>query len=300
MKGLTTYQTKDGVRVARLHYSADPDKDPETEQGAKWIASQLRGYPGGMAGVKWRREMEIDFTLRGSSRVFPEWAEMIPKITCVPFEVPEHWPIWGGYDYGNREPFAFVAVAFESLEKCYQIDEIYQSGLSAPQQAQLIRERSYFKRLQGIVGDPSIWRKDQNQSGGYTLSIGDILKDNDVFVEKGRNEVGVDIVYRDLLKGTLWKNLDAPRFIIFDSCKNTLREFRNLTHTEWASSGVASRRDLPESIVSKHTNAWDGLKYLMLSQMHIEPGDAPLVPNTFMWYRKKMADLRRRRERLIA
>ena len=38
MKGIDDYMTKDGVRVLRVHYSADEDKAPNTKGGANWMA----------------------------------------------------------------------------------------------------------------------------------------------------------------------------------------------------------------------------------------------------------------------
>ena len=43
MKGIDDYMTKDGVRVLRVHYSADEDKDPNTKEGANWMAKSLIG-----------------------------------------------------------------------------------------------------------------------------------------------------------------------------------------------------------------------------------------------------------------
>ena len=47
MKGIHDYITKDGLRVVKVHYSADPDKDVATVEGKKWMAKALLGYPGG-------------------------------------------------------------------------------------------------------------------------------------------------------------------------------------------------------------------------------------------------------------
>ena len=48
MKGISKRTTKLGFHVLRLHYSADPDKDPATEAGKKWY-EEARRSRGGVA-----------------------------------------------------------------------------------------------------------------------------------------------------------------------------------------------------------------------------------------------------------
>ena len=56
MKGVKVYKSKAGFCVLRLHYSSDPNRDPDTVQGRAWIAEASKGLVGGIASSDWRSE----------------------------------------------------------------------------------------------------------------------------------------------------------------------------------------------------------------------------------------------------
>ena len=63
-KGVTTKtKLRDGerIRIIKVHYSADPAKSPDTEEGRKWLANELKNYAGGLNDPIWRREMEVEY-----------------------------------------------------------------------------------------------------------------------------------------------------------------------------------------------------------------------------------------------
>ena len=298
--GLSRYVTKDGIRVTKCHYSADPDKNIDTPKGLDWFYKSVKGYPGGQAGLKWQREMEINFQLSGSARLWPNFTDkMQPRITCDPLDVPEHWPIWCGYDYGSYNPFAFNAYAWETEEKIYQIDEIYKAGCPLHEQAKLIRERPYFSRIQGIIGDPSIWLNNQQRDGLDPISIGDIFDhEYDIHIQKGIKDKASDLWLRDLLNARLWRDLKAPRLIIFNTCTNILSELRKLRVKEWKTRQSREDNNTPEEIVAKDNHAWDAMKYVLLARQHEAPDELGPVPGTFGWYRQQIIQ-RKRREAMV-
>jgi len=67
--GCDAYMTQEGARVVRLHYSADPSKDPATPEGAAWKAKAMRGVP----LSEWLREMEMDETIAEGDPVFRDF-----------------------------------------------------------------------------------------------------------------------------------------------------------------------------------------------------------------------------------
>ena len=289
LKGMEQYTTETGIRVLRLHYSADPDKDPDTEKGMRWFQNQIKGYPGGQAGAKWQQEMEINFSIFSGNKVYPDWIERQAKIAVDPFNVPEEWPIYCGYDYGTANPFALTAIAFKSNDECYQIDEIVEPNLSVPQQAALIRKRPYWERVRGIVGDPSIWRKTQSSKDEERLkSIGEMFEDEGIYMEKGRNEPGVDMSFVALLDGYLWDKREAPKFRIFSHCKKTLRCFRNLRKKQHTTAHAIANMDNPEAIVQKNIDEFDALKYIMLSRGFETPESVVCMPGTWGWWAEQI------------
>lgn len=286
---MTFYETTTGIRVMKLHYTADPDKDPG-RNGMEWFQSAIKTYPGGVAGYDWQSEMEINFTQKRGYHVWPNFLDMQKQVTCSPFDVPPHWPIWAGYDYGHTNPFAFIAVAFDGVDYAYQIDEIHLRGKSVWEQAKLIKERPYFNRIQGVFADPSIWRKDQ-QDGPKTTSIHELFQEYGIYMRKGQNYERVDAAFIQLLNTVLWRDLGDPRFKIFNTCVNTLKEFRNVHWKQWANEKIRQLNPDYERIYTRNVDAFDALKYLMLARWRGQiPETSGAVVGSFDWYFQNILD----------
>lgn len=289
----------------RLHYSADPEKDPDVPVGFSWLQRTVQGFPGGMTGSKWQQEYEINFHATATQRIFPNWEELYAKIVCPRFDVPEHWPLYAGFDYGTSNPFAFIVVAFKSASEAFVIDEISEKNWSVAQQSWAMKTKPYFNRIVSIIGDRAIWSKTQNVQGEARLkSIGEMFQDEGIYIERGRNETGVDNAFIELLKGFLWYDgrgllLEEPRLILFEDCRNLLRNLRKLRRLEFKSMAARMERDLPEQIVSKDVDCFDALKYLMLSRGYDEPSRTGIIPGTVGWYRHKIKQAKRRRAAVL-
>jgi hypothetical protein len=102
-KGVSTRITSIGYNVMRLHYSADPDKDPATETGRRWLEHAKTG----MSDARWRKEFEIDYGALGGQRVFPEFEETTHVVDLFRME-PDAWTIWMACDPHPRTPHAFL------------------------------------------------------------------------------------------------------------------------------------------------------------------------------------------------
>lgn len=284
----------------RLHYSADPAKDPDTEKGLRWFTSQVRGYPGGQAGAKWQQEMEINFQIYSGQKVYPDWQERQQKVAVEPFDIPEEWPVYAGYDYGTSNPMAFTPIAFASNDECYQIDEIVLTDLSVPQQAKLIKKKPYWERVRGIVGDPSIWRRNQSGDEERLKSIGEMFEDEGIYMEKGRNEPGVDMSFVALLNGYLWNTKESPKFRIFDHCTETLKCYRNLRKKQHTTAHAIANMDDPEAIVQKGIDAFDANKYILLSRGFETPESLVSMPGTWGWWADQVEAKSRRGRNVLS
>jgi len=289
MKGIETYVTESGIRVMRLHYSADPRKDPDTERGQKWLQAQLKGYDGGIAGADWQQEMEINFRIKSGKKVFPDWeVKYQPRVTYDPeaVEIEEHWPLYAGFDFGVSNPTVFTVHAFESMERAYQIDEVVATGEDAAVAtfAQRLRRKPYWDRIRGIVGDPSIWNRNQMANEAYLTSIGDMYAEHGVMIQKGRKDVGVDMTFVTLLRGYLWQDLDNPKWLISRECQRTIRCFRNLRKIVNKSQDAIDNKANPETIVGKNVDEFDSCKYILLAVGFEDPESIEELPGTFEWH----------------
>jgi hypothetical protein len=105
-RGTSTRKTKLGFNILRLHYTADPDKDPLTTAGKAWLLNAKSG----MSEARWRQEYEIDYGALGGQLVFPEWetgTHVVP-----PFKLhPDEWTVSMACDPHPRTPHAFVWLA---------------------------------------------------------------------------------------------------------------------------------------------------------------------------------------------
>ena len=103
MKGISTRTTPLGWTVWRVHYTADPDKDP-VRNGKEWYAQARKG----MKERDWRKEYEIDYRALGGKLMFPEFN---PSVHLVEPRFPIdrcQWTIYLGADPHPRRAHAFV------------------------------------------------------------------------------------------------------------------------------------------------------------------------------------------------
>lgn len=109
MRGLTIKHNKNGFCAVRLHYTADPDKDPGTEKGRMWYEQARAAIKIGTQSEKdWEREMEINPNVYDGSPVFPNFdfeSDVVDNLTAT--EESAH-PILVGIDAGFRHPAVVV------------------------------------------------------------------------------------------------------------------------------------------------------------------------------------------------
>lgn len=98
-----------GVGVMFVHYTADPDKNPDTERGRQWLRRERRlfsGQPG-----KWNKLYEIDFQGPSGPRIFPEFDETLSFRPDLRFDPTR--PLMAQFDFGTCAP----AVSFAQWDR---------------------------------------------------------------------------------------------------------------------------------------------------------------------------------------
>ena len=264
--GLLLKRNKQGHRVIRLHYSADPDKNPDTEIGKAWFAKETNKYVGGTGSLGWRREMEIDFGAGSGELVFPEFFDMEGVLTCDPFdvlEIADKCNFFGGFDWGTRNPLSFHVYMETPDHRFFSIWEYYDEHKPVPYVARRIRECPYYDRLQWIASDPTIWTENISKRDGFT-SVAAMLQDEE--------EVGEEFIVDKLTPAhdrsdvsginkfkSMW-SITPPKFVIFKTCVNQISEFKNLKYPERKETTNET-----EKILDKNNHTWDDAKYFILS-----------------------------------
>ena len=267
MNGLTVKNNTQGHRVIELHYSADPVKAKK-----EWVTNQSNKYLGGINSLAWRREIEIDFGAGSGELVFPEFFESENKIVCDPFNVPETFNLFGGLDWGTRNPTSFHVYAENPEHKFYSVWELYVEGKTVPEVASAIKRCPYYDRLVWIAADPTMWTENQSRKDGFTSvaemmstqeEVGEFMIDK-LMPAHGRSDAdGINRIK------SLWLSNDI-KFYIVKTCPKQIEELRNLRYPE--------RREFTnetEKILDKNNHSWDDFKYFILSHPYgknlIEP-----------------------------
>jgi len=285
-KGIQSGISPEGVRVIRLHYSADPLKDPNTEVGKAWIERELQGYKG-KTDPRWRKEMEIDFDAHGGQLLFPYLLENEQTLFIPPAKI-EGMRLCAGLDYGTRNPSAFevlsvdydgnIQVIWEYYEAPRQPDETddqFRARKGYKVLATAIKSCPYFSKKLPIYADPSLWNRTQEASDAKGLmSIADLFVQEKVFLSKGQR--GRDFACYEKLNSKSWKDPKQPTFTIMKNCIWLWWEIQRLRFADFSAT-VMINKNLQERIIDKDNHAWDALKYAIMTIPQFTDMPAPRV-----------------------
>lgn len=272
MKGFTTRTTPTGYFVAQIHYTADPAKDPATPEGLEWLKREVRGYKGGLSSSAWRKEMEIDWKARSGHKVFEGLELMRDKIMINPFKIESWHEVNGGYDWGKRNPFAYIEMAV--IKECkYAMFGASGSGVDVPAQAEMIKRSPYASRVKHRYADPSIWTEDQVSKNGTYTSFQRVFDELGINFIKGRTD---DIALMERLEAE-WFEIkvddhgkvvkvpkENPTFKIFKNLEFLWESLINLRWSEFSPT-AEQQKGKKEEIAHSGNDPWDALKYVYLS-----------------------------------
>jgi hypothetical protein len=153
----------------RIHYTADPDKDPLTPEGAEWYAQERAGYA---SKAKWDREMEICFDTFEGTPVIDNWDR---SVFVRPCEYDPKLEIIMGVDYGTQVCGAILfqihTVPNYNAKQAWLIDEVILQGADTVQLAQMLRrkmEARYRETFETV--NFRIWADPKGQSKSETTS----------------------------------------------------------------------------------------------------------------------------------
>ncbi len=269
-KGITARRTKSGIMVAKVHYSADPERD------SSWAATERPKYSSQAA---WDQEQEIVHYAGGGELLF---AEILNRhadkiiIRDPSFQIPPQWDLIAGFDHGKVNPTAALVVAVDYDGVIYCKGEYYQPGLTPSQHMEHLRNLPGFLQSR-IYADPSIFYRTETQSEGSLKSIADLYAETglaNMFPGENPEIAGMERIlehWRDLdhrqptLKIICQGDYSRKRFGLFpDGCPNLLWELMR-TRREQSSASQLLRKNPTEAIVGKDNHLRDGLKYVLMS-----------------------------------
>ena len=250
--GITTKMNSNGFVAVRLHYTAVPKYcSPE------WKANAKAGYQ----EDQWEQEMEINFTLAGTSKVYPmfNYETHVRKLSLV-----KEYPIMVGWDYGYHHP-AVVIAQIDNNDTLNILDEILGTDITirkfTREVIDVLRKRyKYHYQTSKIqhFGDPA--GNQQNDKSEFT-SI-QIQRKMGVFVryKKASIKQGVRVI-QQLLIG---REEDKPLLKIDPKCKILIDGFSG-GYTEDAPVRERASKEIPFED-DYYSHCQDALRYLVINK----------------------------------
>jgi len=275
-RGFEKYKTKDGFMSVRLHYTADPSKDPSTPDGAEWFAKAIQGYPGGKASPMWRKEYEIDFgAFSGQLLCYKIMQDFRDKV-IVPYEPKAIDNLYGSVDWGRNNPASFHVYAVDEFKSVHSVYEIYVRDTSVPDFCTAIKQSPYYQRLTWISADPSLWNMNQETKEGLR-SLENRFRECGMVLKKSKARTD-DLPINELLDR--WDKLETKqtRFTISPRCPMQIWEFEHLRYRDTSTAQI-EQQNKSEQLVDKDNHSWDDFKYFIhtwISPADIREDEKPL------------------------
>lgn len=272
MRGVSTRTTKLGFNILRLHYSADPDKDPSTPEGKIWLEEARRG----MSDARWRQEHEIDYGALGGTLVFPGFDESVHIVSSrMPLD-PDYSTVWLACDPHPRTAHAFLWLAvnkegeFAVAWSWWPQRGHEQKGLITKDYAEKLKviDESSFNlkpryRLMDVAG--------RSFNAEEEKSYFDKYRDCGIYfnpAKKNRDLVGYDLINEALRPVTYTvgdKQEQRPKLTIWEGCGDNdvlAHQIKSLRYREW--KGNVTDKDAPEEPQQKERHLVDCLSYILL------------------------------------
>ncbi len=261
-KGLASWQTLSGAWCLEMSYTADPKRDPARD-GAEWKkkAVMRSGYGGSYDSVGWQTEMEINYGAGGGDPVFPKVRMETPIFIdgFAPSKIMDKMRFYAGYDYGARNPSAFIVWGIDEHNHAYAVWEEYGPCTNISRHVADIKRCPYWDRIEVIMCDPSIMSKTQ-QGAADIKTLAEIFADHGLYLTRGRR--GQDVTIAQMFNADYWLDVNKPKAFITKACPNLAREIMDLRWDKHVSEAVNVRKNAPERIRDKNNHAWDAVAVL--------------------------------------
>jgi len=283
IRGVSICRKGNGIPVLSIHYSADPERDPETVTGAQWYAAARAEYS---SDKRWLREQEMDPRASGGERVFARALSQFHDkviITDPNWRPDPRWDVVGGFDHGKVNATAFLKAYVDFQRNIYICGEFYSMQRKdwpendVAHNAPLILQMPDIDRMRWCVADPSIFTDKELQKDGTYSSANKVYLQNGVkflrqyegersdltFVEKLLSEAWRDLEHREPTVRIVCRNESdrlQPGLHPYD-CPNLVWELQRSKRAELTARQLLTRNPT-EKIIDKLNHARDALKYL--------------------------------------
>lgn len=278
-RGLNLRRTEGGIPVVTVHYSADPDRDPDLNP--QWKKDHRKTYS---SQANWDREQEIVDEAGGGELVFAEtlrthWNKIV--ITDPAWQPGQYWRVVGGFDHGKTNPTALERAYIDHDGNIYFCGEYYVPGKNVWQHAPEILKMPDIDRFEDCFADPSVFDQHTQQTGKKE----EAKNIADLYVEQGVKFLSSfagnrsDLTFAERVLAH-WANLDEREPSLYIVCRNFSEKPQPGLHP-WDSPNLlwelmrTRKRKLSatqlmnqnpaEQIIDKDNHARDAKKYIVMS-----------------------------------
>jgi hypothetical protein len=131
--GIEYHKTVDDTDCIRIHYTADPDKDPITAKGAEWVKEAKKKMK---SQSKWDREMEISYDTFEGRPVIANW-DYDTFVRKVNYD--SEYPLRLSFDFGTILCgvifFQYIKIPEYDAMQMVILDELILEGSNTPELA---------------------------------------------------------------------------------------------------------------------------------------------------------------------
>ncbi len=247
---------RNGFTIARLHFTADPRK-----RTPEWIAESKRG----MSPAQWEQEFNISYNAFQGERAFPEIVTRRDEIVSkegpyVDGLWPLDLPMWGGFDYGARNPSSFhVYTVVDGIT--YALWEMYGPCRNLISYAEEMKACPYWSQIRYIIHDPDMCNYKQRD-----------MKSGDVSTVRSQFEsLGITKLVKGNTDTTGWISTMRKHwcgkditFRILETCPAMIHEFEHATYVTMTERQLETQ-NYKEALVDKQNHTLDDCKYFMNS-----------------------------------
>jgi PBSX family phage terminase large subunit len=211
-----------------------------------FINPEYKKYLEGLTGLIAKMWRDGDWDVF-AGQAFPEFNEN--KHVIKPFDIPEHWMRWRGEDWGYAAPMAVYWFAKDpNSRRTFIYRELYQAGLTDPQQARRINEMTGDEHITSHFADPSMWTK--RTVSDTATSTYDTYLANGIYLTKADNDHANKKRKMHSVLAVLPDGL--PGLQIFSICTNLIRTL----------PALQTDPDKPEDILEgQEEHAYDAVTY---------------------------------------
>lgn len=291
MRGVTVRRKKNGLTVMSLHYSAVPDRDPETEAGKNWYIREKRKYS---SEARWKKEQEIDPHATGGEAVFGKILSEFYQTVIIsdPHWFPDpRWDVGGGFDHGIANATALLKcyIPRESIDPqtgkkrppdVYLCGEYYsyrREGWdnNVDQNVEQMKQMPDMERARWILADPNIFWNSKEQEKGAPTNTYVTYKKNNMWTMRPYEGIRSDVSFVQWMWSDYWRGIGngrKPRLYIvcrnpsdrpqpglhpYD-CPNLLWELKRAKRVEMTARQLLTKSQ-DENLQDKHNHLRDCL-----------------------------------------